>query len=403
MNTAFAGTFVVEGEAPGRGDRNRRRHPPRGHRRLTHRQTRRRRPCIVELDRVVAGDRCRSPSASGSASSLISLLVGHTGVGRLPVRHRRHRRARARGPAADGHAVAGHGRAAHGRAPRPGPPPRGRGDAGSTTFICTDKTGTLTRNEMAVVEVWTPPDRSGRTRVGVRARRRRGVAHRGRRSLRCAARCAALRRARRAERSRRRVVGRASATRWRPRSTPSPAVSAWPSTTRASSRHRRLPGSLRPAPPPDVGGRRRRPLIVKGAPDAVLPRCADAPRRGRRRCRRLAGRGLRVLAVASRAAQGVPRLQATRRERGSHRCSGLLGLEDPPRLHAADAIAACRRAGIRVAMITGDHPATARGDRRPRSACSAPTSVVLEGRDLPDDEAVLGALLDRDGVVSSAG
>ena len=77
---------------------------------------------------------------------------------------------------------------------------------------------------------------------------------------------------------------------------------------------------------------------------------------------------------------------------------GLVGLEDPPRAHAADAIAACRRAGIRVAMVTGDHPATARAIASQVGLLGADDLVVV-GRDLPSDEALLGALVDHDGVV----
>ena len=71
----------------------------------------------------------------------------------------------------------------------------------------------------------------------------------------------------------------------------------------------------------------------------------------------MAGRGLRVLAVARRPAEGVRVLDdADRAERGLE-LLGLVGLQDPPRTEVAGAIADCRRAGIRLAMVTGDHPA----------------------------------------------
>jgi magnesium-transporting ATPase (P-type) len=138
-------------------------------------------------------------------------------------------------------------------------------------------------------------------------------------------------------------------------------------------------------------------LLVKGAPDALLPRCLAGSTEGATaELEAMAARGLRVLAVAVGAAPA--------RDAGPDEAErdlelvGLLGLEDPPRENAADAIAACRSAGIRVAMVTGDHPATARAIAS-EIGLLGPEGIVVEGRDLPPDEQVLGALLDRDGVV----
>jgi magnesium-transporting ATPase (P-type) len=142
-----------------------------------------------------------------------------------------------------------------------------------------------------------------------------------------------------------------------------------------------------------VGGE----LIVKGAPDAILPRSRDAAAAAGK-VDEWASRGLRVLAVATRplsaVAPGAPRAAAE----SNLDLLGLVGLEDPPRRQARAAIAACRQAGLRVAMITGDHPATARAVAREVGLGDGP---ALEGKDLPDDEAVLGALLDHDGLVVS--
>jgi high-affinity K+ transport system ATPase subunit B len=77
---------------------------------------------------------------------------------------------------------------------------------------------------------------------------------------------------------------------------------------------------------------------------------------------------------------------------------GLVALEDPPCHGAADALAACRRAGIGVAMITGDHRATARAIAA-EVGLLRPDAVVAAGADLPVDDDELGALIDRDGTV----
>jgi magnesium-transporting ATPase (P-type) len=136
---------------------------------------------------------------------------------------------------------------------------------------------------------------------------------------------------------------------------------------------------------------------VKGAPDAVLPRCpatagADAV------VQEMSGRGRRVLAIASRRhAEGLA--EAGQVESGLD-LLGLVGIEDPPRPGAAATIAACRRAGIRVAMVTGDHPGTARAIAR-EVGLLGDAGLVVQGAELPADEQLLGALVDRDGIVVS--
>ena len=62
---------------------------------------------------------------------------------------------------------------------------------------------------------------------------------------------------------------------------------------------------------------------------------------------------------------------------------GLTGMYDPPRPEAKDAVAKCRAAGIRVVMITGDHPDTATAIARELGIASA------------DDVAVAGVELDK--------
>jgi magnesium-transporting ATPase (P-type) len=61
------------------------------------------------------------------------------------------------------------------------------------------------------------------------------------------------------------------------------------------------------------------------------------------------------------------------------------------------ALGACHRAGLRVAVVTGDHPGTARAVAE---AVGLRVSIVVTGTDLPDHDDALGALIDRDGVVA---
>lgn len=100
---------------------------------------------------------------------------------------------------------------------------------------------------------------------------------------------------------------------------------------------------------------------AKGAPEAIADLCHLAPDRIetiRRDVATLAAEGLRVLAVAKGVHNGPdwPESQHV----FNFTFLGLLGLADPLRPGVAKAVAACKAAGIRVAMITGDHPVTAR-------------------------------------------
>ncbi len=97
---------------------------------------------------------------------------------------------------------------------------------------------------------------------------------------------------------------------------------------------------------------------VKGAPERVLGMCGDIdPNDWHGRADALASRGLRVLALAERHEHGEGIDAATLD--GSLSFLGLVGLIDPPRPEAVAAVAECRAAGIRVKMITGDHAGTA--------------------------------------------
>lgn len=110
-------------------------------------------------------------------------------------------------------------------------------------------------------------------------------------------------------------------------------------------------------------------LYCKGALETVLPLCtrellggeASLLDQARRLAieemeKSLASEGLRVLALAFRPlAEGVPREELEE----ELIYLGMVGLEDPPREEVEEAIAQCHRAGIRVIMLTGDHPVTA--------------------------------------------
>jgi calcium-translocating P-type ATPase len=264
---------------------------------------------------------------------------------------------------------------------------------GSTTFICTDKTGTLTQNRMTVVEVWTE---EGAVRIdGVGYEPVASIHSKTARALEMAARSARAARAC--------SVGRVEELdgTWIAHGDPMEAA--------IDALHRRIvtdaaqPGPTRARFPFDPRRRRssvvtRNEVLVKGAPDAVIARCDRVGPTATDAVAAMATAGLRVLAVACRRLEPdeVP-VDADDAERDLT-LLGLLAFEDPPRPQVRAALHACRGAGVKVAMITGDDPRTARAIAD-EVALRHADSPVLSGDDLPLDDEALAALVDHDGIV----
>ena len=244
---------------------------------------------------------------------------------------------------------------------------------GSTTVICTDKTGTLTRNEMTVQALWTPegiyrlsgigyaPEGELRSDDGAPVRE---VPPSLERLVRAGALCND-------------ATVQEGDEGWRATGDPTESalvVAAHKLGFPAAALRERYPRldvipveserQFMATLHEEEGGTV---IYLKGAPEVVLGRCRDGasgpavdPDAVTLAVERIAGEGMRVLAFA------VRRLDP-RRERldGAEVESGfvLLGLQgmiDPPRPEAVEAVGACREAGIVVKMITGDHGATAR-------------------------------------------
>ncbi len=131
---------------------------------------------------------------------------------------------------------------------------------------------------------------------------------------------------------------------------------------------------------------------VKGAPDSVLDCCdrlvgpegerelsSNQREQWMRQAEEMADSGLRVLAVAD-----AMRSDETDDPYSRLRLLGLVGLYDPPRKDVGELIKWCTHAGVRVVMVTGDQPATARSIARQIGIAADEVSDVLIGRDLPD-------------------
>jgi len=111
-------------------------------------------------------------------------------------------------------------------------------------------------------------------------------------------------------------------------------------------------------------------IYLKGAPERLLEMCSqqrtadgDQPLDAdfwRRQATDLAAHGLRLLAIASRPADAEQRSLSFADVEQGFTLLALFGIIDPPRAEAISAVAECRRAGIAVKMITGDHAETAR-------------------------------------------
>ena len=262
---------------------------------------------------------------------------------------------------------------------------------GATTFVCTDKTGTLTLNQMEVLNVWTPrgsvvmhgdgydPEGSAEgDPVAVDAARTAAAS-----AVAC-------------------IRGRAvrSKNGW--------VAEGDPMEVALDVLARRL--AVSPVAPDAITHRvtftsetRYSAVVVNsntlviGAPDALLPYCRSNGAAAAA-VDDLAGRGRRVLAVASAPGTLVSDGNLDLRPEALDLLA-VVGLEDPPRPDVHTALTACRQAGVRIAVVTGDHAATARVIAR-EVGLLGPGGLVVTGDQLPADDESLGELLDRDdGVV----
>ena len=219
---------------------------------------------------------------------------------------------------------------------------------GCASVICSDKTGTLTKNQMTVLEVWTPDPalRDRALTLGTLC----GDAQEGpggyigdptETAIAQAAAQAGLEKA---------TLERDMPRRWE---APFDSVRKRMATCHALPNGEAL-------------------VAVKGAPEAVLARCthllgAQGPRPltdgDRRRIAQvggdLAGQALRVLAVAQRLQPALPKSMAAEGLEAELTFVGLIGMMDPPRPEVRQAVDRCAGAGIRPVMITGDHKDTA--------------------------------------------
>lgn len=124
-------------------------------------------------------------------------------------------------------------------------------------------------------------------------------------------------------------------------------------------------------------------VIVKGAFDVMAKRCVKGDiENARVKCDEMSASALRVLAVGYKEIDEVPETLISDEIENGLTFMGLVGMIDPPRPEAKEAVKVCREAGIKPVMITGDHVVTA-------SAIAKELGILMDG-----DRAITGSELD---------
>jgi magnesium-transporting ATPase (P-type) len=275
---------------------------------------------------------------------------------------------------------------------------------GSTTVICSDKTGTLTRNEMTVTSVWLPDGRelavtgTGYEPEGKLLEDGRKVDSAQADAVRVLLEAGTL-----CNDAHLQGPGE-SEPRWKPVGDPTEVAlvtlaikgGVVPSELRARwPREAEIPfdpGAKLMATQHPTDGRSR--VIIKGAPEVLLDMCRAARRSGEdialdgatRRAmqdavERMAAQALRVLAVGVVDGAEIDGRAGFAAFQGRVTLLGLVGQIDPPRPEVKDAVERCREAGIRPVMVTGDHKATGHAIAR-TLGIARDGDAAVDGREL---------------------
>ena len=249
---------------------------------------------------------------------------------------------------------------------------------GSASVICTDKTGTLTENRMEVSSIYV-----GRF-LDASAVRTPGFAATHRRFLQCAAHCHDLK-----------MTGKGNDARW----IGDPMELTLMSMANGAGDEPAFPLIDEIPFDPDRkrlvtvhNGNSEIVLFTKGAPEEVLPRAlwrdvdghrelltGDSSKAFTDAAVQMADRGLRVLAFAYRVLPTGYSLADVEQELV---VTAIVGFRDPPRPEVPAAVRRCRDAGVRVIMVTGDHPSTALAVAREIGLVHSAVPRVLTGHEV---------------------
>ena len=265
---------------------------------------------------------------------------------------------------------------------------------GSTSIICSDKTGTLTKNEMTVTALVLPDQRclqatgTGYAPEGVLRLDGRELTAEDDPALRALLEAIVL------CNDSQLVPPEAPGERWRALGDPTESALLTVALKgclepeklrRAAPRRAELPfdsGTKLMATQHGHGSNTR--VLIKGAPEPLLELCDPSSLDAsaiNRIAESLAGDALRVLAVAELREATIDEEQGFAAFRGRARFLGLVGQMDPPREEVRDAVAECVTAGVRPVMVTGDHKTTGLAIARSLGIARA-DDIAVDGNEL---------------------
>ncbi|HMK03169.1 MAG TPA: cation-translocating P-type ATPase [Ferruginibacter sp.] len=224
---------------------------------------------------------------------------------------------------------------------------------GSVTYICTDKTGTLTKNEMNVKDIWIHDEQKKEELLQAMALNHNAVEKDGK------------------------LTGDPTET----------AMVAYAKDQKEYKRAKEIPfDSERKAMTTIHEKDGKFWVITKGAAEVVTAMISDAATREaiKEKEEAMAAEGMRVIGFAGKLIDTLPGEINPGTIESAMEFIGLVGLIDPPREEAIDAITQCKTAGIIPVMITGDHPLTAASIARQIGILESHDQKAVTGKELEE-------------------
>lgn len=223
---------------------------------------------------------------------------------------------------------------------------------GSVTYICTDKTGTLTRNKMTVQEVWMPEENGSlllAMSLNHDVKKKEGE-----------------------------YIGDPTEI----------AMVEYAKEQEKYKRKKEIPFDADRKAMTTIHEKEGKYwVITKGATEAIAAMLNGTGKEElKAREEEMAAKGMRVIGFAGKELDELPREITPEQVEKELHLIGIAGLIDPPREEAREAIRQCKEAGIAVVMITGDHPLTAASIARQLEIIDGKEGQVITGRELEDME-----------------